>query len=322
MVVAQSADSPARLRYSSPQGRISQWLPLLSVGTAVGVYGLVIFGSHVRVTESGMGCPDWPLCSGRVGPINEFHALMEQTHRYIAATVSILVVTTAFLALRAGTRPAAVRPALFTVGAIVVQIALGAWTVMDSNGAPTVAMHLIAGLALLGGATLTAVCVLVPRRVVAGRRLGTAGWLGIGAAIVLLVSGSLVVNAEAAQACASVPLCPSDQPAGLVRLHLIHRGTVVLAAIALFVFAAHAWRRWRAVRAARPLAATLAALIVTTAGLGIVSALMKAPPAWQDLHLGGAAGLLVASVALAAVGWLNGADHKAGEAALPAATLG
>ena len=73
-----------------------------------------------------MGCPAWPLCEGKLGPLQEFHALMEQTHRYLAALVTVLVLATALLAWRNRSRSAAIRPALFTVAVIVVQIGLGA----------------------------------------------------------------------------------------------------------------------------------------------------------------------------------------------------
>ena len=76
----------------------------------------------------------------------------------------------------------------------------------------------------------------------------------------------------------SFPFCPADQPGRLVAPHLVHRGIAVLAGIALFAFAIHAWRRWSVQRGARALAATLAALVVATAALGIISALLKAPP--------------------------------------------
>ncbi len=284
-------------------------LTITAITCAVVVYFLIIFGSHVRVTDSGMGCPDWPLCKGTIGPIHGFHAFMEQTHRYIAALVSALVAITALLALRWKNRPAAIRPAVFTGVTIVVQIILGAVTVFASNNAPTVAGHLLAGLALLAGATTTAVATVIPRVEVHGSRLSKIVWIALAGAALLYLTGSLVVNAEAEKACASFPLCPSDQPLHLVVLHLIHRGTVALASIALISFAIHAWQFWSHLRGARALASTLVALICATATLGILSALKKAPADLQDLHLAGAAAVLALSVALAAQGWLTGADH-------------
>jgi heme A synthase len=284
------------------------WLARCAVASMVTAYGLIIFGSQVRVTDSGMGCPDWPLCDGSVGPIHQFHAIMEQTHRYIAGVVTVLVFTTAVLALRSVTRPAARRPALFTACVVVVQIGLGALTVIAGNNAPTVAAHLLSALTLLGGASVTAAATMVVRRPATGRRLGWTGWVAVSSACVLFVSGSLVVNADAEKDCASFPLCPGGQPAALVALHLVHRSIAVLAGTALLIFAVHAWNRWSAVPRARVLSATLGIVVVATASLGIATALLKAPAGLQDLHLAGAAAVLVVSVSLAAVGWLTAAD--------------
>lgn len=286
----------------------SRWLSILAISTTVVVYILIIYGSHVRVTDSGMGCPDWPLCKGGIGPFQGFHAFMEQTHRYLAGIVSILVMATWFVASRIRTRLAAIKPALFTVGIVFVQVILGAITVFDSNGAPTVAAHLLAGLALLGGATVTAVATVMNKREANSPRLSSLGWSAIGAAGLLYLSGSLVVNAEAEKACASFPFCPSSQPMHLVILHLLHRSVALFAVIALVAFAIHAWREWAKIPGARLLAATIVGLLITTATLGIFSALLKAPADLQDLHLAGAAGVLAVSVALASVGWLAGAD--------------
>jgi heme A synthase len=285
-----------------------KWLPILAASGAIATYILIIYGSHVRVTDSGMGCPDWPLCKGSIGPFQGFHAFMEQTHRYLAGIVSILVIATWFLATRIQSRVNAIKPALFTVGIVLVQIILGAITVFDSNGAPTVAAHLLAGLALLGGATVTAVASLVDKKVATNPRLGLLGWSAIGSAALLYLSGSLIVNAEAEKACASFPFCPSTQPLHLVVLHLLHRSIVLLAVIILVAFALHAWKQWSGIRGGRPLAVALVALLGATAILGIFSALLKAPPDLQDLHLAGAAAVLSACVALASVGWFAGAD--------------
>lgn len=288
----------------------SKWLSILAISSAAVVYILIIYGSHVRVTDSGMGCPDWPLCKGGIGPFQGFHAFMEQTHRYLAGIVSILVVATAFVASRVRSYLAAIKPAMFTVAIVVVQIILGAITVFDGNGAPTVAAHLLAGLALLGGATITAVATLVPKRETDGPRLGSMGWSAITGAGLLYLSGSLVVNAEAEKACASFPLCPSNQPTHLAVLHILHRSVAFFAVIALVAFAINAWRNWSAFRGARALSVTLVALIAATATLGIFSALRKAPADLQDLHLAGAAAVLVASVSLATLGWLSAADDS------------
>jgi heme A synthase len=294
---------------SRPTAIAPKWLPILAITSAVTVYVLIIYGSHVRVTDSGMGCPDWPLCKGSIGPFQGFHAFMEQTHRYLAGIVSVMVIATWVIATRIRTRPAAIKPALFTLGIVVVQVILGAITVFDSNGAPTVAAHLLAGLALLSGATVTAVASVMDRRQASAPRLGSLGWSAIGAAGLLYLSGSLVVNAEAEKACASFPFCPSSQPLHLVILHLLHRSVALFAVLALVAFAIHAWRDWSDISGARPLAAIIIGLLAATATLGIFSALLKAPPDLQDLHLAGAAAVLAVAVALATVGWLAGADN-------------
>ena len=43
--------------------------------------GQVTLGGVVRLTDSGLGCPDWPLCHGKLIPPAEFHTLIEYSHR-------------------------------------------------------------------------------------------------------------------------------------------------------------------------------------------------------------------------------------------------
>jgi cytochrome c oxidase assembly protein subunit 15 len=232
---------------------------------------------------------------------------MEQTHRYLAAIVTLLVASTALLARRSR-RSSVTRPALVAVGIIVVQIGLGALTVMAGNGPPTVAAHLLTGLSLLGCTTVTATCALVPRRPTVGPRLDRRTWLTLGAAALLLASGSLIVNADAQAACPRFPLCPADGPDEPVVVHLAHRTMVALTTLALALLVVRAWTTWPRSTAVRVLGGGVVVLVTATASLGVLSALHRAPPTLQDLHLAGAASVLVSLVALATVGWLTGAD--------------
>lgn len=266
-----------------------RWPPLarlFPLSAAVSSYVLIVFGSHVRVSESGMGCPDWPLCYGQPGPILEFHALMEQGHRYLAATVSLLVVLSAIMAVRyRRSNPSVVRPAVFAVAMLGVQVMLGAVTVFAGNGSPTVALHLIGGLSLLVATTVTALCAFMTKVPITGTRLRPPAWLALAAVGVLLVSGSLIVDAEVEGLCPSVPFCPASTSATETLLHVLHRSVALATGVCVWVFAIHAWRRWGTVRGARPLAIVCAGSIVVNAGIGITSALLMAPPEWADLHL-------------------------------------
>src|SRR5437763_8383117 len=73
---------------------------------AVGfTYFLVALGGTVRATNSGLSCPDWPLCYGQAFTAIDYHTVLQQFHRYVAAIFSILVgvlLLIAFLRARKG----------------------------------------------------------------------------------------------------------------------------------------------------------------------------------------------------------------------------
>ncbi len=289
-------------------------LAALALATGVITYFLIILGSTVRVTESGMGCPGWPLCYGQLGPIDRFHALLEQSHRYVVALLTVLVVLTAIAAWRlARDQRSILVPALAALGVIAIQIALGAITVVTHNAPFTVALHLLFGLIVLAVTWVTVAAVFVARRPVSGRRLGGLGYSTVGLTFVLLISGSMVVDGGATYACPSWPFCAAHGIATpLVAIQYAHRFTVLIVSIFIVLFVMHVARRWRNVAGARVIADVAAVLLLAQIAVGGLVATLAAPDALQDLHIALAAAIWVSMVVLATMGWLTGADSKVG----------
>src|SRR5439155_9038716 len=63
----------------------------LALVTATLMFGLIVIGSIVRTTGSGLACPDWPLCQGQIVPPFQFNVLIEWFHRLVALLVSLLL---------------------------------------------------------------------------------------------------------------------------------------------------------------------------------------------------------------------------------------
>src|SRR6202022_4689500 len=70
----------------------------LAVLTAIFAYLQIALGGLVRVSGSGLGCPDWPLCHGRPYPPADAHAIIEYSHRAVGTVTGILIVSTVVLA--------------------------------------------------------------------------------------------------------------------------------------------------------------------------------------------------------------------------------
>src|SRR2546429_6148610 len=123
---------------------------VLSVATALVTYALVVLGGVVRVSGSGLGCPDWPLCHGRLLPPLDLHAIIEYSHRTTASLASTLIVLTAVVAWLAWRkRRDIVIPAMVALGLLVVQVVLGAVTVRLELPPMIVLAHLATAMALL-----------------------------------------------------------------------------------------------------------------------------------------------------------------------------
>ena len=277
----------------------------LSVATALVTYALVVLGGVVRVSGSGLGCPDWPLCHGRLLPPLELHSIIEYSHRTTASLASTLIVATALVAwLALRRRRDILIPATVAVGLLGVQVVLGAITVVLELPPIIVLAHLGTAIALLGAVCVTATAAILTGP---GECDPVAVWRARGAAagtFVLILSGSLVVGSGASGACDGWPLCGGGFDIPLQRLPLIqllHRGVagaigigVLLALLA--VLARH--RRDRAVRAT--VALTLAALALQVA-VGAAVVTLQLPPVLRGLHLALAAAVWAGTIVLSVI---------------------
>lgn len=199
----------------------------LLVFAAFLTFDLIMFGAFVRITDAGLGCPDWPGCYGQItpigamdaiqaetalrpdGPVTVFKAWVEMLHRYIAAGLGVLVIALAIMASRlAG--PSA-RLAWFTLFWIILQGAFGAFTVTLKLMPLVVTLHLLGGMILFG--LLLAQWVRVrPATPALSAVLGASGLrpLVTIALVVLLwqiALGGWVSTNYATLACRDFPLC-------------------------------------------------------------------------------------------------------------------
>ena len=273
---------------------------VLSLVTLGFTYALVVLGSTVRVTESGMGCSSWPLCNGQIGLVGNSHALIEQGHRYLAGLVTVSGFATVWAAWRTTSRRAALAPSLVAAGLVLFQAGLGALTVFTHNAPWTVAIHLITGLVFLGVVTLTATIALVGGNHFRLDLRAAGHWasVALGATLLLLVSGAVVVDGGAARSCPSWPICTHPGPLHLIALQLLHRSLVAIASIAMVGFVVTSWPRMAERRRWHTAAAGLLVLLPVVASLGAASALSRAQATLQDLHLVLASALWALLVAL------------------------
>ncbi|HBF50513.1 MAG TPA: heme A synthase [Massilia sp.] len=199
-------------------------------------FDLIVFGGFTRLTDSGLGCPDWPGCYGAAnpfiaheqiaaaealmptGPVTKVKAWIEMIHRYLAMGIGVLIMALMFQSIRQWrkTKQDAFKPAmpvaLFLF--VCVQGAFGAWTVTLKLQPVIVTIHLLLGMALLamlvwlGGREDYLMKPPAPVRDIA--TLKGLRTLALVAAVVLVVQialGGWVSTNYATLACDEFPLC-------------------------------------------------------------------------------------------------------------------
>ncbi|MDH3465644.1 MAG: COX15/CtaA family protein [Gammaproteobacteria bacterium] len=193
---------------------------------------LIMFGAFTRLTDSGLGCPDWPGCYGQSspveahdditaaeladpgGPVTVMKAWIEMIHRYLAMGIGVLIIALMVIAwhrwIKSERRDRKFAPMFPTVLFLFVclQGAFGAWTVTMLLHPFIVTTHLILGMTLLAllawlGARQTEHPHVAPPA--AALRIPAA--LAFILLMVQIALGGWVSSNYAALACPDLPLC-------------------------------------------------------------------------------------------------------------------
>jgi cytochrome c oxidase assembly protein subunit 15 len=190
-------------------------------------FDLVLFGAFTRLTDSGLGCPDWPGCYGHAsplgareaihaeqnlrptGPVTHGKAWVEMVHRYLATMVGALILVMAAAAWLAHRRNRlGVSPwwATVTLVWVCVQGAFGALTVTMKLYPAIVTLHLLGGVGLL--ALLAAQSqAFEPSQVSVSPSLRRALWFVAVVSVGQVALGGWVSSNYAVLACGDFPTC-------------------------------------------------------------------------------------------------------------------
>jgi len=246
-------------------------------------FGQIVFGAIVRITGSGMGCGDhWPQCAGYwLPPLERPDLIIEVTHRYIAAALSLAIVTLTAVAFVRRQLPGVagtggvLRATLLAAALVVVAALFGAATVkMELTNKAVIVTHLVIAM------TLLAVLLIVIERT-RGRSIATAGvsprtlrgaYAATSLVFVALVLGALTAHLPGANtACGGFPLCNGSfvPSAPVQHVQYAHRLVALLLLLHAVSFTLAVSRRGEApvIAPARLTLAAIAAQIVVAAVL-------------------------------------------------------
>jgi heme a synthase len=275
---------------------------LLAVATAVSLYVIVITGSLVRLTGSGLGCEGWPGCEeGAFFPEEDYHAFIEFGNRVFGIFPIALSILTAWFARRRARWLAwtAAGVAVLTVA----EAPLGLATIRYELPAWLVIVHFLLALLALGGAVVVALEAVREERGAATisfpKELRWAGVALAGACLVLVLTGTFSTAAGPHSGDADVVerLWHLDDA---VYLHV--RVTAVFGAVFLFVLGLLAARRALAPRLFR-FGLLLLAVLLLQMVVGELQWRLELPWGIVAVHVALAAAVWGLTTALATMLW-------------------
>jgi cytochrome c oxidase assembly protein subunit 15 len=210
------------------------WIRRLALIGAVLCFGVVVLGGYTRLSNSGLGCPDWPGCFGHIAPTGSAEhyasvadvrkAWVEMIHRYFASTLGLIIVVIAALSIRARREPGvSVTFALVLLVLVVLQGMLGMLTVTWLLKPLIVTGHLVGGLTTFAlllwlwlskraeGRQVDGYSVLAGNRLMeGGSRARLWAGLALAALAVQVTLGGWTSSNYAAMACPDVPKCQAQ----------------------------------------------------------------------------------------------------------------
>ena len=186
---------------------------------------VISLGAYVRLSDAGLGCPDWPGCYGKLlgvpdshhevnaaqaafphAPVEAAKAWKEMIHRYLAGILGLVIAALAILAIWPR-RQAVIAPQIFLVGLVLVQAALGMLTVTWLLKPVIVTLHLLGGMLIL--ATLVGIHAYQAPSLIdtTTPALKKAAWAVTAIILTQIALGGWTSANYAAMACSDYPLC-------------------------------------------------------------------------------------------------------------------
>ncbi|MEN3306816.1 MAG: heme a synthase [Micromonosporaceae bacterium] len=261
---------------------------------------IVITGGVVRLTDSGLGCPTWPRCTGAsyvTTPAAGYHGIIEFGNRSLTYVLVALAAGALLLARRPGNRTRRrVRYAWLSLATIPVQAVVGGLTVLTHLNPWVVSAHFLLSMAVIAvtyALYAAAVSPDGPRRPVVAAPLRGLAWTVLGTSLAVLAAGTVVTGSGPHAGDHGARRTGLD--AGTVaQLHTDAVMLLVGLSLALWFALRGANAPHRAVRAA----AVLVGVELAQGVIGFVQYFTHVPALLVGLHMAGACAVWLATLAI------------------------